>query len=178
MFIVDGSAYICLGAEDGSTRSTENIKFTPDGNGGGIFELMQALTEKPDNKQDADYDRIPRAYAVAFTSNAGKDGQTYGYIAGGNTNYQTVWRYDHIRDRWHQVENMASTSTPVGGVAFSVRPNGGNYTYGMYTTMGGSLDQTTNATLSSQSWWFFPDIKEWRGNDYTNTPVGQYRYGN
>lgn len=179
VFIVDGSAYICLGAEDGSTRSTENIKFTPDGNGGGIFELMQALTEKPDNKQDADYDRIPRAYAVAFTSNAGKDGQTYGYIAGGNgTNYQTVWRYDHIRDRWHQVENMASTSTPVGGVAFSVRPNGGNYTYGMYTTMGGSLDQTTSATLSSQSWWFFPDIKEWRGNDYTNTPVGQYRYGN
>lgn len=180
VFVVDGSAYICLGAESGSTYSRENYQFIPDGNGGGTFVGKKALAEQPDFKQDADYDRIPRAYAVSFTSNAGKDGQTYGYIAGGNgSNYRTVWRYDHVRDRWHQVEDLASSaSTPIGGVAFSVTPSGSSYTYGMYTTMGGGIDVTTNASLSPQSWWFFPDIKEWRGNDYTSTEVGRYRYGN
>ena len=177
VFIVDGSAYICLGAEDGSNASTENIRFTPDGNGGGVFEQMQALTEKPDNKQDADYDRIQRVYAMTFTSNAGKDGKEYGYIVGGRGNSsRTVWRYDHFRDRWHQMEDVTTTGTLIGGVAFSVWNASGNQKFGMFTATGGGIDVTTNATYSSQSWWFFPDIKEWRGNDYSNTPIGQYRY--
>lgn len=175
VFVVDGSAYICLGNTSGST-AVENVKFTPDGKGGGSFEMMQALREKPDNRQDRDYNRIPRVYAVSFVSNAGKDEREYGYIATGDgTNGLTVWRYDHTRDQWHQMEDIVGGSI-AGSVAFSVYNKLGTRTFGMYTTGGGGLDQVTNAIVTTDSWWFYPDIKEWRGNDYSTTEVGRYRY--
>ena len=181
VFVVDGSAYICLGATDGATYSTENIKFTPDGNGGGTFERMTPLVEAEGDEQHKGYDNIPRAYAVAFTSNAGKDGRTYGYVTGGHgTNMRSTWRYDHINDRWHPMADLPTSipdRTGTGGVAFSVRPGNGPYTYGMFTLMGGGIDQTYNATLSAQSWWFHPGIQELRDDDYVTTPVGQIRYG-
>lgn len=177
VFVVDGAAYICLGATAGGSYSTENWKFVPDGNGGGTFTAMQALREKPDNRQDQDYDRIPRAYGVAFVSNAGKDGRTYGYIAlGRGANASTTWRYDHEYDRWHQVEGLSSSqSTLYGAVAFSVPV--GSTVYGMYTTGGGQLDGTqASSSYLNESWWFYPDVKEWRGNDYSTTEIGNYRH--
>ena len=175
VFVVDGSAYICLGSTSSST-AVENVKFTPDGNGDGRFEMMQALTEKPNNRQDRDYDRIPRNYGVSFVSDAGRDGQAYGYIAtGSGNNGLTVWRYDHTRDRWHQMEDIIS-GTVAGAVAFSVYNKLGTQQFGMYTTGGGGLDQVLNADVRTDSWWFYPDIKEWRGNDYSTTEVGRYRY--
>lgn len=76
-FVVGGYAYVCLGTDGaGVLRDMSKFDFTTE-----TWTPMGALTNKPDVKQDKDYDRIPRAYAITFISDKGKDGQPYAYVA-------------------------------------------------------------------------------------------------
>lgn len=157
-FVVGGNAYVCLGTDNSYVRDVCKFDFTTE-----TWEFMGALTDKPDIDQDKDYDRIPRAFAVSFVSNKGTDGQEYAYIATGiGGSRRTVWRYNHFRDQWHQVEDLSNMAADVVmGVGFSV--NG----YGFYTTGGSATDATgTTPSLYSNTWRLIPDVKEWRGNDY------------
>lgn len=101
-----------------------------------------------------------RVYAVSFVSNAGNDGEPYGYIATGQgRNSRTVWKYNHKKDQWHQMEDLSSMATAlVMGVGFTYKG------YGYYTTGGGSADVYTS--LNPDTWRFIPDVKETRRNDY------------
>ena len=166
-FGVGGAAYVCLGAK-GSGYAQDVIKCTPLGEGKVSWDNMQALTDKPGVKQDKDYDRIPRAFAVSFVSNKGKDGENYAYIATGTGNSSsTVWKYNHKKDQWHQMEDLApSAGNVVGAVSFVADG------YGYYTTGGTSIDPIDAVSSSStryftnSTWKFIPDIKETRRNDY------------
>ena len=166
-FVVGGAAYVCLGAK-GSGYAQDVIKCTPLGEGKVSWDNMQALTDKPGVKQDKDYDRIPRAFAVSFVSNKGKDGENYAYIATGTGNSSsTVWKYNHKKDQWHQMEDLApSAGNVVGAVSFVADG------YGYYTTGGTSIDPIDAVSSSStryftnSTWKFIPDIKETRRNDY------------
>ena len=125
------------------------------------WEIKGALADKPGVKQDKDYGRIPRVYAVSFTSNAGKDGEEYAYIALGGGNPRTVWKYNHKKDQWHQMEDLAASATSplYMSVGFSIDG------YGYYTTGGSNIDvASTNYYI--ETWRFIPDIKETRRNDY------------
>ena len=167
-FVVGGAAYVCLGAK-GSGYAYDNIKCTPLGGGKVAWEEMQALTDKPGVKQDKDYGRIPRAFAVSFVSNKGKDADYYAYIATGygGTAIQTVWKYNHKKDQWHQMEDLApSAGTVCGAVSFVADG------YGYYTTGGVSpdpIDASSSSSvryISNSTWKFIPDVKETRRNDY------------
>ena len=166
-FVINGAAYVCLGAK-GSGYAQDVIKCTPQGGGKVTWEEMQALTDKPGVRQDKDYDRIPRAFAVSFISNRGNDGENYAYIATGmGNNPRTVWKYNHKKDQWHQMEDLApSAMTAVGAVSFVADG------YGYYTTGGTSPDPTSATSSSSatyfsnSTWRFIPDVKETRRNDY------------
>lgn len=166
-FVINGAAYVCLGAK-GSGYAQDVIKCIPQGGGKVRWENMQALTDKPGVRQDKDYDRIPRAFAVSFVSNKGKDGESYAYIATGKGNSSlTVWKYNHKKDQWHQMEDLApSAGTVVGAVSFVADG------YGYYTTGGGDIDPIGATSSNSASyftnstWKFVPDVKETRRNDY------------
>lgn len=167
-FVVDGAAYVCLG-RNGSSYVRDVIKCIPSGNGDITWQKMESsLTNRPGVKQDKDYDRIPRAFAVTFVSNKGKDGQEYAYVATGEgLSSRTVWQYNHKRDQWHQMEDLASSAVAVvGAVSFTVDG------YGYYTTGATGIDpagatSATSATyFSNASWRFIPDVKEDRANDF------------
>ncbi len=160
-FVVNNAAYVCLGAKSvGATSNyaTDVIKF--DFATGVWTKMDNSLTDKPGVKQDKDYDRIPRVYAVSFVSNAGNDGEEYAYVATGTgRNPRTVWKYNHKKDQWHQMEDLSNmASALVMGVGFTYKG------YGYYTTGGGSADVYTN--LNPDTWRFIPDVKETRRNDY------------
>lgn len=167
-FVIDGAAYVCLGS-GASAYVTDVIKCTPTGNGNVQWTAMGALADKPGVKQDKDYGRIPRAYAISFLSDRGKNGETYAYIATGQgASNKTVWKYNHKRDQWHQMEDLSRmTYSVVGAVAFVADG------YGYYTTGGGAIDQvaatTSNSSsyFSNETWRFIPDVKEDRANDYS-----------
>ena len=99
-------------------------------------------------------------YAVSFVSNAGSDNEEYAYVATGQgRNSRTVWKYNHKKDQWHQMEDLSSMANAlVMGVGFTYKG------YGYYTTGGGSADVYTS--LNSDTWRFIPDVKETRRNDY------------
>ena len=166
-FVVNGAAYVCLGAK-GSGYAQDVIKCTPLGGGKVAWDNMQALTDKPGVKQDKDYDRIPRAFAVSFISNKGNDGESYAYIATGTgNNPSTVWKYNHKKDQWHQMEDLApSAGNVVGAVSFVADG------YGYYTTGGTSIDpidansSSSTRYFTNSTWRFIPDVKETRRNDY------------
>lgn len=166
-FVVNGAAYVCLGAK-GSGYAQDVIKCTPLGGGKVAWDNMQALTDKPGVKQDKDYDRIPRAFAVSFISNKGNDGESYAYIATGKgNNPSTVWKYNHKKDQWHQMEDLApSAGNVVGAVSFVADG------YGYYTTGGTSIDpidansSSSTRYFTNSTWRFIPDVKETRRNDY------------
>lgn len=162
VFIVDGAAYVCLGARNvGSSTSslaTDVLRFN--------FadktwkKMDNSLTDKPGVKQDKDYDRIPRVYAVSFVSDKGNDSEAYAYVAtGSGNNSRTVWKYNHKKDQWHQMEDLASrTNALVMGVGFTYKG------YGYYSTGGAGIDDSNN--LYTETWKFIPDVKETRRNDY------------
>ena len=161
-FVVNNAAYVCLGASSiGSSSSaavTNVVKFDF---GTKTWQTMGALADKPGVKQDKDYGRIPRVYAVSFTSNVGKDGEEYAYIALGAGNPRTVWKYNHKKDQWHQMEDLAASATSplYMSVGFSIDG------YGYYTTGGSNIDvSSTNYYI--ETWRFIPDVKETRRNDY------------
>ena len=157
-FVVGGYAYVCLGTDGaGVLRDMSKFDFTTE-----TWTPMGALTNKPDVKQDKDYDRIPRAYAITFISDKGKDGQPYAYVATGmgGTAPRTVWRYNHNRDQWHQMEDLSYYAANVTmGVGFAV---GG---YGYYTTGGSGTDEY-GVRVYAATWKFIPDVKEDKRNDY------------
>ena len=58
------------------------------------------LVNLKSHQDDEEYDQIPRAYAIAFTSDK-TDGQTKGYITTGMSPYlHTSWEYDIQKDMW------------------------------------------------------------------------------
>lgn len=157
-FVVGGHAYVCLGKASSSLYLPDNSRFTPDGQGGGSWVSMQALTNKPQNKQDLNYGKIPRSYAVSFVTDKGNNGLPYAYIALGDQNGSTVWRYDHNRDQWFQREDVPFQYQVIQAVSFTI--NG----YGYFTTGAGAHESTSGKT---ETWKFFPDIREDRTNDYS-----------
>lgn len=163
-FVINNAAYVCLG-----TNSTTGV-----GGGGYVLDVvkfdfatqkwtaMGALTDKPGVKQDKDYGRIPRAYAISFISDKGKDNEPYAYIACGQNNQRTVWKYNHKKDQWHQMEDLSryANAPVIAGVGFSY---GG---YGYYATGGSAVDGSNTSYFFIESWRFIPDVKEDRANDY------------
>ena len=98
-FVIGNKAVICLGA--GATSG--NYRYDVLVYDGDLEDVnnptrawitdRHALVDKDGIGWDNDYNRIPRAYAVAFTSN--RDGKMKGYIATGTGNYSnTCWEYD------------------------------------------------------------------------------------
>jgi hypothetical protein len=161
-FVIDGAAHVCLGQETDGVAAKDHYKFVPSGNGDGRWVKMQALADKPKNRQDAFYDRIPRSHAVAFIASNNEEERDYAYIATGSNAY--TWWYDHKRDIWHEVEDL-----PIGtGRAPSVRQavsftiEEGGIKRGYFTTGGTGFDSGPLA----QTWYFIPNIREDRGNDY------------
>ncbi|MFR6543303.1 MAG: Kelch repeat-containing protein [Butyricimonas virosa] len=161
VFVVNKAAYVCLGSKSVggvSNLATDVVKFD--------FEtktwekMFNSLTDKPGVKQDKDYDRIPRAYAISFVSNAGSDGEEYAYVAtGSGNNARTVWKYNHKKDQWHQMEDLSDMANLlVMGVGFTYKG------FGYYTTGGSGVDNSDN--LYTDTWKFIPDVKETRRNDY------------
>lgn len=160
-FVVNNAAYVCLGS---STVGSANYVYDVQKFDFGTkqWTSMGALADKPGVKQDKDYGRIPRIYAVSFVSDKGSNGKEYAYIATGTgTNSNTVWRYNHEKDQWHQMESLPSTyyTTVVMAVGFSVEG------YGFFTLGAGGVDASSGFMIDT--WRFIPDVKEDRANDYS-----------
>jgi N-acetylneuraminic acid mutarotase len=154
-FVIAGAAHVCLGTEDNTINATDHYKFIPEANGNGRWVKMQSLTDKPRNRQDAFYNRIPRSHAVSFIARNNEEEGEYAYVATGGSQY--VWWYDHVRDLWHEVEELSPLAPKVRqSVAFSINGTG-------YFTTGGTAH---DGTPTSQTWYFIPNVKENRGNDY------------
>lgn len=161
-FVINNAAYVCLGASTVGSSGGNVYDVSKFDFGTKSWTPMQALADKPDNKQDKDYGRIPRRYAVSFISDRGSNGKAYAYIAtgiGGNSN--TVWRYNHEKDQWHQMESLSSQyyTTIVGAVGFSVDG------YGYFSLGANTID--ANSSFMIDTWRFIPDVKEDRANDYS-----------
>ncbi|MDR2414562.1 MAG: hypothetical protein LBD64_06215 [Odoribacteraceae bacterium] len=156
-FVIAGAAHVCLGQEDNSVAALDHYKFIPGSNGDGTWVKMQSLADKPKNRQDAFYGRIPRYYAVSFIAKNNEEEGEYAYVTSGSgSNGLYTWWYDHVRDLWHEVEDLPTRAAISQAVAFSI--NGTGY----FTTGGTSFD----ATPTAQTWYFIPNVKEDRGNDY------------
>jgi len=160
-FVVNNAAYVCLGGSSVGTISSLVTNVVKYDFASKNWTTMGALADKPGVDQDKDYGRIPRVYAVAFTSNKGKDGEEYAYIAlGSGNNPRTVWKYNHKKDQWHQMEDIAQSATScVMSVGFSIDG------YGYYTT-GATGADASDPSMYINTWKFIPDVKETRRNDY------------
>lgn len=146
VFILGGKAIVCLGSDGRSNVVDVNI-----------FDGTEWRKQRPlqdlDGSFNDDYGKIPRSYAMAFTSNLDGD---KGYICGG-VGTKTAWEYRLEKDRWYEVTEFPSAMmTRVAGVAFSL--NG----YG-YVTVGGSSYTDAN---DNSTWKFTPGIEEDDNNDY------------
>lgn len=155
VFVIGQKAVICLGsgASSGNYRYDVNIY---DASTGQWMENIHPLVDQDGIGYDNDYNRIPRAYAVAFTSN--RDGKMKGYIATGNGSYgNTCWEYDIERDRWDEVTELPNMmSKRAYAVGFSVDNYG-------YVTLGGS---GVGNVIDADMWKFTPGIDEDDDNDY------------
>ena len=151
-FTIGKQAIICLG-----TSGAKNVSdvWAFDGN----TWTPKAPLADGENSWDDEYSKIPRSYAVAFTSNLNlENGDEKGYIGGGISKSNTCWEYNIKTDRWHEVTNfpVAMNSMRVGPVGFSI--NG----YGYITTGGASLEDAND----NSTWRFTPGIDEDDSNDY------------
>lgn len=159
-FVVNNAAYVCLGSPvvgGNYVYDVQKFDFATKS-----WTSMGALADKPGVKQDKDYGRIPRRYAISFVSDKGSNGKEYAYIATGTgTNSNTVWRYNHEKDQWHQMESLPSSyyNLIVMAVGFSVEG------YGFFTL--GSNAVEPNNGFFIDTWRFIPDVKEDRANDYS-----------
>ena len=161
-FVIGNKAVICLGA--GATSG--NYRYDVLVYDGDLEDVnnptrawitdRHALVDKDGIGWDNDYNRIPRAYAVAFTSN--RDGKMKGYIATGSGNYSnTCWEYDIERDRWDEVTELPSMmSRRSYAVGFSIDNYG-------YVTLGGA---SVGKVIDTDMWKFTPGIDEDDDNDY------------
>lgn len=155
-FILGGKAVVCLGT--GSSNSTnyrqDVYAYNPETN---IWEEKAPLKDISGRGWDNDYDKIPRAYAIAFTSNL-DGGVEKGYVAtGSGTSSRTCWEYNLTKDRWDEVTEMPSQMNTRGfAIAFSLKGYG-------YVTTGGSSSGRPGDT---DMWKFTPGIDEDDDNDY------------
>jgi N-acetylneuraminic acid mutarotase len=161
-FVIGGAAHVCTGMEDNSAYATDHYVFTPGTNGDGTWLRRQSLLDKPRNRQDAYYNRIPRVHAVSFIASNNEEEKDYAYIATGYSNVQYTWWYDHVRDLWHEVEDLPIGRAPSVRQAVAFTLEEGGIKRGYFTTGGTTLD----ANPVSQTWYFIPNIREDRGNDY------------
>ena len=161
-FVIGNKAVICLGA--GATSG--NYRYDVLVYDGDLEDVnnptrawitdRHALVDKDGIGWDNDYNRIPRAYAVAFTSN--RDGKMKGYIATGSGNYSnTCWEYDIERDRWDEVTELPSM---MSGRSYAVGFSIDNYGY---VTLGGA---SVGKVIDTDMWKFTPGIDEDDDNDY------------
>ena len=153
VFVIESQkkAVLCLGT-DGSQYTREVRIFD-----GQNWTAAAPLVDKDGQGWDNDYNRIPRAYAVAFTSSL-DGGVEKGYIATGEGSYrQTCWEYDIIKDRWDEVTELPNAMAPRShAVGFSLNDYG-------YVVTGGS-NFTTPGDI--YCWTFTPGIDEDDDNDY------------
>lgn len=157
-FVLGDKAVVCLGtgsANGTSYRMDVNI-FNGSTNEWSVSPYP--LRDISGRGWDNDYGRIPRAYAVAFTSSR-TSGVPRGYIATGQGNYRnTCWEYDIERDRWYEVTELPSAMTNRAfAVGFTLNDYG-------YVTTGGT---STGITVDADTWKFTPGIEEDDDNDYT-----------
>lgn len=154
-FTIGNQAVVCLGAQaSGGSNYVKDVWVFD-----GTWHSKAPLVDT-DGSWNDDYNKIPRAYAVAFTSNLdSKSGVAKGYIAGGSGNGTTCWEYNIETDRWDEVTKfpaaMASTMR-IGAVGFSINQ------YGYITTGGTSLSTPSD----NSTWRFIPGIDEDDNNDY------------
>lgn len=148
VFKVGGQVVLCLGS-DGNQNVTDVYSFD-----GREWYKKEPLVDRDGGWND-DYNKIPRSYAVAFSSNLDGDIDR-GYVCGGQGT-RTAWEYRIDEDRWHEVtEFREAMFTRVAGVGFAI--NG----YG-YVTCGGSSVSSAN---DNSTWKFIPGIDEDEDNDY------------
>ncbi len=153
-FVIGDKAVVCLGAAASSGSNYRRDVFTFDGTN---WTNKEPLYDQDGRGWDNDYHKIPRAYAVAFTSSL-DGGDVKGYIATGNGSYPgTCWEYDINKDRWDEVTELPSAmSNRSYAVGFSLN------NYGYITTGGSSLQ----SPLDADTWKFTPGIDEDDDNDY------------
>lgn len=146
VFKLQGKAVICLGS-NGNSNVVDVYTFD-----GTNWERKRPLQDL-DGSWNDDYGKIPRSYAMAFTSNL--DG-VKGYVCGG-VGTKTAWEYRLDEDRWYEVTEFPDAMlVRVAGVAFTV--NG----YGYVTTGGSSIEQAND----NSTWRFIPGVDEDENNDY------------
>lgn len=155
--VIQGKAVVCLGA--GASSSDYKV---------GVYVLeagKDEWTSKHPIKSiddgegfDDEYDRIPRAYAVGFTSTKAGNKEK-GYIATGiGSSPKTCWEYDVTTDLWDEVTPLpAAMSTRSYCVGFTFRD------YGFVTTGGTGLDNP----ITPATWKFWPGIDEDDKNDWS-----------
>ena len=146
VFVIDDKAVICLG-----TSGANKTSYLADVN---IFDGItqewyapRPLVNLKSHQDDEEYDQIPRAYAVAFTSDK-TDGQTKGYITTGMGPYlHTCWEYDIQKDHWRKVSDLpAPMIKRMYAVGFSLNGKG-------YITTGGL---NSNTPIPADMWSFTP----------------------
>ena len=142
----DDKAVICLG-----TSGANKTSYLADVN---IFDGItqewyapRPLVNLKSHQDDEEYDQIPRAYAIAFTSDK-TDGQTKGYITTGMGPYlHTCWEYDIQKDHWRKVSDLPTPMTKrMYAVGFSLNGKG-------YITTGGL---NSNTPIPADMWSFTP----------------------
>lgn len=158
-FVIGDKAVVCLGSKVASGQSSYvyDVKIF-DGN---TWADGKSVKNEDRVNWDNDYDKIARAYAVAFTSTRGDKGNR-AYIATGIGSYRnTCWEYDIVEDRWYEVTEMPSLMTPRGfAVGFTLND------YGYVTTGGSSIA----SPVDTDCWKFTPNVEEDSDNDYS--PAG------
>lgn len=146
VFVIDDKAVICLG-----TSGANKTSYLVDVN---IFDGItqewyapRPLVNLKSHQDDEEYDQIPRAYAIAFTSDK-TDGQTKGYITTGMSPYlHTCWEYDIQKDHWRKVSDLPTPMTKrMYAVGFSLNGKG-------YITTGGL---NSNTPIPADMWSFTP----------------------
>lgn len=156
-FVIGNKAVVCLGVSSGTSNTYCEDVCIFDGNEWKISP--NPLRDISGRSWDNDYGRIPRAYAVAFTSSL-NGGREKGYIATGSGSYaQTCWEYNVEDDRWDEVTGLPSLmSTRAYAVGFTLNNRG-------YVTLGGSALTSVGDALV---WKFTPGVEENDENDYSS----------
>lgn len=152
-FVIDDIAYVCLGsANSGTQYKYDMLKYD-----GTTWSSCNALVNSRHHSWDNNYGDIPRAYAVAFTSDKAK-GEMRAYIATGTgPGSGKVYEYRPKTDRWNEVNKLSSMMAQrVNAVGFSL--NG----YGYVLTGGTSAEYAAYQDM----WSYTPGIKSDDDNDY------------
>lgn len=156
VFMLNNKAVVCLGKANNSMVRDVCVFDGTKWSGKDEYAPLKNL----DGDWNDDYDRIPRSFGVAFTSNLDSgNGSPRGYVAGGEGSYgRIIFEYNIDTDRWREVTEFpaAMNSLRVGAVGFTINQ------YGYVTTGGSSLSTATD----NSTWKFTPGIDRDDNNDY------------